>query len=372
MKRSVKCLMFVLVVSILCSPAIAGRVWYYSEISSEGADLGGSSALAMSNGNIWPTVATNGGVAMMTPAGWVKGSVGYMDGSINAATAADGTVGFVDTHGKVAMLTKSGWSSSYVGGDVAGSTSIAFDGNSRAAVLHSGYDYEGPDLILSVQTSFGWQSSTVVDSQGTPVMSAGASIAFDSYNQSVIAFDSGTGLRFGTKGPLNGHQWSLTDSGSESPYTGNSKLDLALSANDIPFVAYADGSMLSYATYDRQTDSIISSNVDTLSTDQFGEDCFAIGSDSEGGIGIAYVASYEGANVLSYAHNAGDGWEIDRLRDAIATESIGLAYDEEGNPVISYIDVASGSLMLAYDPIVTPEPASIALFGLGALAVARR
>jgi hypothetical protein len=99
-------------------------------------------------------------------------------------------------------------------------------------------------------------------------------------------------------------------------------------------------------------------------------------SDSQGGIGIAYMTNSPGFYTIGFNYINGDeSWSTESLWTAMTApsldiiSSIGLAFDAENNPVISY--GAEGSVWIAYDPLVIPEPATLTLLLLGATGVLR-
>jgi hypothetical protein len=100
---------------------------------------------------------------------------------------------------------------------------------------------------------------------------------------------------------------------------------------------------------------------------------FCVTADSSGGIGVAYVADFAGDTMLSYAYNNGSGWTwLDRLVEASPDCMVGLAFDYENNPVISFVDW-EGRMKIAYDPQQEiPEPATLAILALGFAFIRRR
>jgi hypothetical protein len=364
-----------LIVSLICSSAFAGRTWFYNEVTGSQGDPinGGDSAIGMRSGNAWPVVAYSGngpnsGVTAMLPGAWAKGPVSFTNQGwyLDGATATDGTVGFVSSNGQVVTLSKTGWSSSYCSGDVfpaPSKNSIAFTSNSAPGVL---YKSGSSNLMLAMKSGGAWYSSTV----HTSIM-GGYALDFDSYNQANVAFSDGDRLGYATKGVLTGNQW-VYNSYEDAPVIGNvMQMDMALAADDTPYVLYSDNSgppLLKYAVYDRQSDSWMTNILDALSDPQN----FCVTADSSGGIGVAYVADLAGQDILSYAYNDGSGWTwLDRLVAARPEWMVGLTFDYENNPVISFTD-QMGNLAIAYDPVVIPEPATMAIFALGFALIRRR
>jgi hypothetical protein len=270
--------------------------------------------------------------------------------------------------GQVVTLSKTGWSSSFCSGDVisSGRNSIAFNNNSVPGVL---YKSNSNELKLAMKSGGAWYSSAVQEPDCPSVTANAYALDFDSYNQANVAFNDGDMLRYATKGVLTGNQWVL-NSPINAPVIGNTmQMDMALTTNDVPYVLYSsDSSLLKYSIYDRHSDSWMTGILDALSA-SFN---FCVAADSSGGIGVAYVANFAGQDMLSYAYNDGSGWTwLDRLANADSGQEIGLAFDYENNPVISFVD-QMGNLSIAYDPVEIPEPATLAVLALGFALIRRR
>jgi len=181
-----------------------------------------------------------------------------------------------------------------------------------------------------------------------------------------VAFRENNRLSYATKGVLTGNQWVMNASG-DGPEIGSGQIDMALTNNDVPYVLYDDSSTLKYATYDRQTDSWMTGDLGALSGGNF-----CVAADDNGGIGVAYVTEFAGLNMLGFAYNNGSGWMLpERLTLADMNKMVGLAFDYENNPVISFVD-NTGKMKIAYDPVVIPEPATMAIFALGFALIRRK
>ncbi len=368
MKNQIICV--ILVVLVFCSSAFAGRTWFYNDITdSQGYPIGwGDTAIGMRSGNAWPVVAysdggpPNSGVAAMLPGCWVEGPVNFMGWRPDGATAPDGTVAFADNQGKIVTLSKTGWGTGSYNGYALYKSSIAFNNNSSPGVLHNA---PNEDLTLTMKSGSAWYSSTVRDAEGQSVKSMAYALDFDSYNQANIVFSDGVNLRYGTKGILTGSQWVLSEP-ANSPYVP-AALDMVLTSNDVPYVLFDESNLLKYAMYDRHSNSWVSGILDEISA----EGNFCVASDNSGGVGVAYVSRFADQDMLSFVYNSGSGWMgPERLTRVDAFRMVGLAFDYENNPVISFSGWESG-LKIAYDPQV-PEPATLAILALGFVLIRRK
>jgi len=350
----------------------AGRVWYYSDVIISGQPVtSAGSAIGMRSDGTWPVIAYSksgdGGVAAMLPGGWASKSVYFGGQLLDGATAPDGTVGFVDNYGVVTTLNKNGWGGGYVNSSTSPQykNSIAFDNDSTPGVLYraNGTNY----LTLSMRYGSTWYASAVQPSTGGVRTSNYYALDFDSYNQANVVYQYNGKLAYGVKGVMTSSQWQLAESETAPIVYG--AMDMALSNNDIPVVVYlTNPNTLGYSVYNRLTSSWISGLIDSYTSPAFGN--FTLTADNNGGIGMAYITS----NTLKYAYYDGSGFSLPETLTAARGEySVGLTFDYENNPVISYMDMATGRLKIAYDPYVAvPEPATMAIFALGIAFIRRK
>jgi hypothetical protein len=195
-----------------------------------------------------------------------------------------------------------------------------------------------------------------------PVNTDGFATEFDSYDQFNIAFSDATGLKFGTRGAMTDNKWVFADI---EQGLAPKDIDMAMTINDMPYVAYSWMRQLYCATYNPQQNawnSVMLAEIDDNIMS------FSITADNAGGVGLAYV-SYSNMS-LNYLYNNGiDGWQASSPIAAAMTKSVSLAFDAQNNPVIAYTG-QNGNLWLAYDPVV-PEPLSICTMLLGSCVLLR-
>ena len=351
-----------LVLAVSAGVAQAGRVWVHTPVQLNGAAnpvTGFKSSLAMRSGDTWPVVSwgndTETHMAAMTPVGWLEGPAMPNSGQMDAVTAPDGRVGIAYKNGLYANLDGGGWGlSNYVPSDPAmtDKPSLAFNSDSDAAVLYT-------NVNLKMARAFG--SSWYQEDLG--IAAEVAALAFDSHDQTNVAYYDSDYVRFALKGNLTNNQWQFTEV-VNAP--GTTKIDLAMLGNDQPVITYSVGTLLYYATYDILNNQWNSSYLDSVKGPGY-----TMKADGLGGVGIAYVNS---ADLVTYAYYDGSSsWDISSGIASTATGGLGLAFDAEDLPVISYYNSSDNNyLYLAYDPIVVPEPVSLTLLLMGGIAVARR
>ena len=346
-----KYLLTAIVLVLVSNSVFAGRIWHYTTINPSMFD---NSAVALRNGNVWPTVVAGNNATqayVQTPIGWLDGpSVPMVGTYIRADSSSDGQVAF-SNYNSVVTLDSSGWGTHGIGG-----SDIAFDNNGHISVV----------IGTKVKTFNGLSWDELDWNEQTPI--AGRALAYDSYNQINVVCRDDQRLYLALYGTLTSNNWIFDTIYS---HTNNIILtDVALTCNDIPVIAYTDSlDSLYINSYDIHSDSwqnAFISDVDYNSS-------FVLDSDSKGGIGLAYVSG----QYLNYKYFDGVSWSnSDILAEASALGTIGLDFDYEDNPVVSFTGVNpednTTGLIIAYDPVVTPEPVTISILSLGGLLIARR
>jgi hypothetical protein len=362
MKKTVLVIIACLLSTIFLGNAFAGRQWNFQRVAdSQGTAIGGgNTAIGMRSGATWPVVVTNTATAAMVPGGWARTTGGLGTGPgpmgpLDGATSHDGkSMVFASGYGEILTFGSSGWNRSSILG-WGWKSSVAFTRDNNPAVLTN----SGNSLTLSVRNAGQWYSNSLGRTADN------FALDYDSYNQANVVYSQGNSLIYGTKGALTGNQWNFSQYAMELPPV-DGPLDLALNSNDVPFVTYRTNSTgLVCSTYNRAQGQWTSNTISSL---VFNNYCMA--SDSQGGIGIAYVTNSPGYDTIGFTYINGDqSWSTDSLWTAPSNlmfdMGIGLAFDAENNPVISYN--TGGEVWIAYDPMVIPEPATMSLLLLGTM-----
>lgn len=360
-RKRVLFLLIVCLVIIAASNSLAGRVWYYQEVITSDGPVGNgteATAIGMRSGGVWPVVAYQYSTAAMLPGTWIESPGGFSGEIIDGATGSNGDILFADNFGSIKMLTGDGYVNASYGGMSNHKPSAAFNNNSEAAVLHNGENND--ELCLTMQSGDSWYT-TAVEDNGNPINSDYYALAFDSYNQAFAVFEEGSSFRTATKGVMTGNEWVVSDIVNGVHISG--ALDMTLSSNDVPYVAYVDNGHLKACSYDVHSGSWMFSSLDYIGSDNF---CMA--TDGEGGVGLAYVTDND---MLKFIFNDGSGWRLgEELTAADYHTQVGLAFDDEDNPVISYGN--GGDVWIAYDPVVVPEPATLGLLLIGGIMAGRK
>lgn len=353
--------------------ALAGRQWYFQRVATPEMQplTHGSTAVGMRSGHTWPVVVGNEGTAAMVPGGWIATDSGMPStlspGFIDGVTSHSGQkMLFAGNNGHIKTFGPSGWSNTFVASE-GYRNSAAFTRNDNPAVLYRSVG--NGDIRLAVSQNGQWSNESL------GLMADGYALAYDSLNQANVILRQGVNLLYGTKGVLTNNEWSFSSIGGITAYSP--LVDLELTAGDVPYAIYANQSGLVYNTYNIMQGRWESGIIDSQTRDLFN---FTAASDGQGGIGVAYYTHALNGLALGYAYTNGDGfWDISLLPTGIPNDveftfrtdyGIGLAFDAQNNPVISFS--GAGGSWIAYDPVLVPEPATAMLLLLGGSLLRRR
>jgi hypothetical protein len=221
-----------------------------------------------------------------------------------------------------------------------------------------------------------WSTATVRVG-GIDVPGEGASIAIDSQDRMYIAYTYSGEARVVSK-DLYATEWSQWKNASQQPGidVGVAFVSLACGPNDeIGFSAVKSSYGLDYAYFSPQTGTWqIDAVAPTGSNSPYYSAPVDLAFNSAGMPAMAYATNTGSGNNIHYRYKVGLGWGDSIVPDVAYYygSGMGLAFDSADLPVLAYQSYSTGRMRLAYDPIITPEPTSLALLAAGAVCVIRR
>lgn len=373
---------------IMSSVAWAGTYyWTFQEI--QGSFRSDSPVgMGMRTGSTWPVVfaADNNSVVeahSLTPVGWMGAPVGYggsFEGrGLKTAASADGQIGATWFQGgrvEFAQSSSGGWLRKSIEAPNYSSSStpgVAFFGDSSPLLaygLNTGigmHAYNGSQwdgfTLLSVT------NPVTMQQQAIPAINR-LSVAVDGQDAMSLAYtdSSGSGLKYAFRDAYSGTWYGSTL--AVGPPGQIEDISLAFGLNDMPAIASLDGGDLRYSSFSAVSGTWSSEIVATGISSQHINLVF----DQLGNPAVSYVAN----NTVYFATKNGPGWGQYALptqgQQSLVPRSdsdAALAFDADNLPVIGYA-AADGHLVLAYDPVLVPEPVTCVLLLVGLMAWPRR
>ncbi|MBB6429295.1 hypothetical protein [Algisphaera agarilytica] len=303
-------------------------VWLFSDTGYAAQGTG----LAMSRGKAWPVVFGTSDTFTLRPTSggtfggfWsdVAAPLGF--GPIRTASSSNGSVAGVNFFGNN--------NGGYIVGPTGTSTTLS------SGIVAVDYTASGV-LVTATENSV---NGFVYDGQ------------FGIQDIAVSPFGDGGVLRNGEfYSTLTNDAISLTFA-TGTTYTGLGSL--VFDAQGRPHVVDREGNAFSFET------NAGGWSATSLGTVGNTNSRLPIAADSTGTVGTAYVNNN---SELIYAYwTASAGWQSTLVAlNADQGFQIGLDFDYEDLPVISYVDLNSGNVVVAYDPIAVPEPSVAVVCGL--------
>lgn len=381
--------------ALLVPTAFGGELsWTFQRVEAMSGGASPYLSLSMRTGATWPTVfheSTQGSsvaASALTPTGWIKTSLDSLSppAFLHSAAGTNGRVGAVwqssnSNRIKLAQLTPAGWESSTVAqvtgvfsSSGAHAPDLAYLPGNRPVVAYS--EPGSQKIRLAAYDGASWDTEAISFTQGSPTFTTGTNVstAVNSQGNIGVAYISASSLIYAEKS-LPGGTWSYAQTMMGAG--GAKSLSLAYGPNDqVAVAALLSNGTLAYSWFDIQSgtwqnETLASSNITSQAID--------LAFDAQGNPSLAYVV---GGSAVHYRTKGEAGWldyTLPTGNDPISglsinptsTTQVALALDRSGLPVLSYYTPSSG-LILAYDPRVVPEPATLLVAGVGLGAIARR
>ncbi len=375
----------------------ASITWTFQQIDDSPSVPGGGLAMSIGEGSNFPKVfyegSDSGGLegqlvgARLKPTGWKRSSLGFLTppqcaSYVRSRPGQDGRVGAVWQNGTTvhfAQYAGQGWQSSTPTTSslrTIGAPDLAYMSGNRPVVAYSDMASASFRIRVAAYDGGQWDIDAPDTGDGLGINGRRVSMAVNSQDRIGVAYwGDTTEINFAYEDPVAG-TWNAVNVTSAS--LGLPYLSLAFGSNDLPGLAYLGISShtLDYAWFDPVSGGWES---ETIATGVESESVDLVFS-RQGHPGMAYVGA-DGA--VHYRVNDGGGWAdvilplvdpVSGMNMAPVSDSVAaVAFDNNDLPVISYFSVEAG-LVMAYDPVTTPEPPSTLLLiaAWGALARRRR
>jgi hypothetical protein len=341
-----------------------GFTWSFQTTSLTSSSSSANVGAAMRNGLAWPVVVTDfsssapGASATLFPTGsssggsgstnWQNIGTGFFNTStvyhLRTASSPDGRVAFAasDSSGQgVGARVSSvggGW-----GSLPAGTKAVAFDSHGTLYTATNN----------SVSGVGGYAGSTIVDMSVSPFGDVG-----------VVSMD----MKFWQYSSWLGN-WTSATLTPSIPNTESA--DVEYDSFGRPHVLATFSSTLVAFDFNTVsgtwTSTVLASNVGSSSR-------ATLAANADGTVGTAWIDS-SGLLVYAFKHDL-DNWGTDIVTSTGNTFApsgqVGITYDYANLPVLAYRNNSTSAIMVAYDPVVVPEPAGLCLAGLAAAVLARR
>lgn len=272
---------------------------------------------------------------------------------LSAATSSDG---------RVAAVVRAFNSSSTTGACVVGSSSTGF-GSGTDGVLAIDFNASGSlvkGTANTIPTTF--SPGSLVDIAVAPSGEVGAIDSKGYYYQKLGATGNWGKVGYNTDNPSNNCLADLSMDTLGRPHIVSTAFGNSVVAYDFDTIA---------GQWKPQLLGTSTTNIFTAT----------VAADSQGGVGAAWVQFGTSGATLMYAHKKGiEDWAISPVTSSVYNsltssydivhenpQRVGLAFDANDFPVISFVG-GTGGIYLAYDPPVpTPEPSSIVLLTIAGL-----
>ncbi len=394
MLRQLSGLSAVLIVCALPAVPVAASqtVWNFQKAEVTGLPVASDTAVAlgMRTGATWPTVfyqtqsVSQIVASSLTPAGWL-GSVVVTPPtsgpvSLRSQAGPDGQVGVAwQMNNGLGMVQSSryGWQSSSPGAITspmpqgASAADLAYLASGRPVLAYA----DAGQIQVRVNDGLTWNDD-VVDVQSGGGSKSYASVAVNSQDRLGVAYaDSGV-VRFATRDIATGQWYGAEVRGGFSPVP-TTRVSIEFGLNDRVGIGVLDAGGVSVSSFDIQAGewdtSWLAGGVSSMSSLVY---------NSLGQPALAYIKPGVSNLEVHYAIYDTGGW-VDSVLPAgvdpvtgldvtpiAPNASVALAFDAEDLPVIAY--KAQSALVLAYDPVIVPEPLSLLLLLLGWGLVRRR
>lgn len=335
-----KWLLILILVLLNNSISFAGRVWQLHTLQSP------YGFMAMKSDGTWPIISTQSTLYTMGSTGFSELAMTSAVGYGNVRISSDGQIAImksnpINNSSSLKLFKNGKWSTLPATKGAFSVASIDFDSNNNLnAALVS---LSARKISYGVYTGVSWATQ---DTGLSCIRNLKVDLKIDSFDIASIACDTG----YSTQNPISKNMWITRIAPKQH-------ISMDVSNSGIPAIVYAKNSAIYLEYFDIQSQQWQESFISSASTSYAYAD---IKYDNLGNIGVAFSDGEK----LAFAYNDGTGWSISNIMEGTSSPYlVSLDYDNQNNPVACFSN--NTQTILAYDPIVIPEPSSLILICAG-------